>query len=304
MVQVCCLQFPKGTRKYQQHDGFYLDDNLKAQIDVLVKNIKNDWDFTIIISGEGEVRVGKSVLAMQIGAYWTEQMKLKYNLDLPFSVEQNLVFDGKKLIETGNKLGKAYPNSVLIYDEAGADLEGRKAMQSITQDVVDYFRECGQYNMLNILVLPEFFDLPKGIAMSRSIFLLNVFYKSDEEGNFERGYYWFYSKRNKKRLYLWGKKELDYSKVKSDFKYPLRFMNFYPVDEKKYRQAKQEALTKRGSRRRNEFQLQRDACWYLLWAEFGMTQEQIGKRMEGLTGKFVAQNTIHDGIAHYKVENE
>ena len=69
MVRVCEKWFPKGHYKRQKQDGFYMDDLLKAQIDVLLKNIGNDWDFTIIITGGGEVRVGKSVLAMQIGSY-------------------------------------------------------------------------------------------------------------------------------------------------------------------------------------------------------------------------------------------
>ena len=69
MVKVCCKWFPKGTREYQKSDGFSMHPILKAQLDILLKNIKNDWDFTIIITGGGEVRVGKSVLAMQIGAY-------------------------------------------------------------------------------------------------------------------------------------------------------------------------------------------------------------------------------------------
>ena len=86
MARVCIDNFPLGSFPYQKEPGFYMDNLLKSQIDVLLKNIKNDWDFTILITGSGEVRVGKSVLAMQIGAYWTYQMKELYNIDLPFSV--------------------------------------------------------------------------------------------------------------------------------------------------------------------------------------------------------------------------
>ena len=48
--------------------------HLKLQLDALIKNVVNDWDFTIIISGSGEVRVGKSTLAAQIATYWTYEM--------------------------------------------------------------------------------------------------------------------------------------------------------------------------------------------------------------------------------------
>lgn len=296
---------------YPENGGIYIDGILKEQIDVMVKNITNDWDFTIIISGEGEVRVGKSVLAMQIAAYWKYAMKKVHNIDVKYDVD-NFVMDGRKLIETGNTLGNAHPYSPLIFDEAGADLEGRKAVQSMTQDVLDYFRECGQYNMLNILVLPEFFDLPKGLAVARSKFLLDVYYVPDEKGIFQRGYFKFYSWKHKKDLYRLGKKDLDYKAAPYNF--TGRFTNFYPIDEAAYRAKKLEALKKRENRKRNKFQMQRDACWYMITKEgftckhcgedINMTMANLGKRMEGLTGIYVPEQTISDAIAHFYMESE
>ena len=302
MARVCEKWFPKGFYKWQKTDGFYMDDVLKEQIDILLKNIKNDWDFTIIITGGGEVRVGKSVLAMQIACYWAYQIKELYGLSVPFSVKDNFVLNGKDLIKIGNKLGKEHLYSPLIYDEAGAELEGRKIMHSTTQAVLDFYRECGQYNLLNILVLPEFFDLPKGIALSRSICLIDVYYTTNEENIFERGFFNFYSRRNKKYLYLKGKKDLNYSSQKYNFH--GRFFNFYPINEKEYRKSKQEALLKREVKKRNKFQIQRDACWFLLSKEYKLTQQKIAKRMEQLTGIFIAQNTVSDGIRHFMMENE
>ena len=302
MARVCVEQFPMGSRKHQKEPGFHMDDILKNQIDVLLKNITKDWDFTSIISGGGEVRVGKSVLAMQIGAYWKEQMAKLHGIKVPFSVKENFVMDGRKLIEVGNRLGQNFPYSPLIFDEAGADLEGKKVMTQLTQDVLDYYRECGQYNLLNILVLPEYFDLPKGIAMTRSICLLDVYYIVDQDTIFQRGFFNFYSRRSKKKLYIKGKRELDYKAARYDFN--GKFPNFYLLDEEEYRKLKQEALTKRESKRRNKFQLQRDACWFLLNKEMGWTQTEIGKRMEQLTGIYTPQPTLNDGIRHFMMKNE
>lgn len=299
-VRVCKEWFPNA--EHPENSGFLMEEQLKIQIDVLLKNITRDWDFTIIITGQGEVRVGKSMIAMQIAAYWNYMVWKLHKVKNPFSVQENMVFEGKKLIEIGNKLGKNNPYSVLIYDEAGADLEGRKVMQTATQEVLDYYRECGQYNMLNILVLPEYFDLPKGLALSRSIFLIDVYYSADQEGVFKRGYFNFFSRRQKKWLYLLGKKDLNYNAVKYDFN--GKFPAFYVINEEDYRVAKQEALSKRESKKRNKFQMQRDASWYLLNRDFSMTQEKIAQRMEQLTGIFIARETISDGLAHFKMENE
>ena len=299
-MRVCEDIYKKGF-SYNRKDGFYMDDLLVQQLDYLLKNIDDDWDFTIIITGSGEVRVGKSMLALEIGAYWSREIEKRYGYKTPFS-EKNIVFDGKQLIQIGNELGQKYKHPAMIYDEAGADLEGVKVMNQMTQDVKDFFRECGQYNMLNIVVAPEFFDFPKGIALTRSFFLLNVDYYPDKDGYFQRGYFKFYSKPAKKQLYIKGKKELNYLAYEPDF--DGRFYKFYPISEEAYRLAKREALVKRESKRRNKFQMQRDACWWLLTNEFGMTQQELSKRMEQLTGVFVAQQTLSDGIRHYRMENE
>lgn len=301
MTRVCEARYPKGF-SYNTKPGFYMDPFYKKQLDVLIKNIQNDWDFTIIITGGGEVRVGKSVFAMETAAYWVDQLEEKYGIKVPLSLDKNFVLDGKKLIEMGNELGTKHKFSPLIYDEAGADLAGIKVMTQMTQDVLDYYRECGQYNMLNILVLPDFFDLPKALAITRSIFLIDITYFADKDSIFQRGYFKFYSRPNKKKLYIYGKKEMDYQATHPDFK--GRFYPFYPIDEVAYRAVKLDALKKRETRRRNLFQLQRDACWYLLNREFNMTQEEIGRRMEQLTGKFIAHNTISDGITHLIGEQE
>lgn len=243
MVKVAEEMFPKIKGDGRHSDGFYIHPLLKQQIDYYIKNVPYDWDFTIIIAGEGSVRVGKSILAQQLGAYWVSEMKRLYNVVTPWSVETNFVFNGRDLIKTGNKLGTNEKYACMVFDEAGADLEGIKAMKATTQAVKDYFRECGMYNMLNILVLPEFFDLPKGIAISRSSCLINVYYLPDEEGYFKRGYFKFYSKPNKKMLYLTGKKNLDYTSWAQDFYGD--FENFYTIDKEKYLEEKRKALKNR-----------------------------------------------------------
>ena len=301
MVRVCTKIYPKGF-SHNIKDGFWMNDNLKAQLDILAKNIIHDWDFTIIISGGGEVRVGKPVLAMQIAAYWKYLMKKIHNKEVSLSVKKNFIFDGNELIKTGNELGEKYPYSQLIYDEAGADLQGKKIMTRMTQNVIDFYRECGQYNLLNILVIPDFFDLPKGLALTRSIFLLDVYYTHDENDLFIRGYFDFFSRKAKKYLYLNGKRNLDYNAASPEFS--GRFYNFYPIDEQEYRNVKKEALRKREVMMRGKFQKQRDACWYLLNREIGWTQQSIAERMRQLTGIHVTQQTIADGVRHFKMENE
>jgi len=242
MVFVCGDWFPLGTYS-NKFAGFPMSRLLKMQLDYMIKNVVDDWDFTLLICGEGEVRIGKSTLAQQISTYWTWSLIHILKIKLPHSVKENMVFNGSELIKQGNKLGRSHQYSTLIFDEAGADLEGVKAMKQTTQAVRDYLRECGQYNMLNILVLPEFFDLPKGIAISRAIAMINVYWLPDSEGNFTRGFFKFYNKPDKKLLYLKGKKNLDYNSHTETFY--GKFPRFYTYNEEKYKEQKRAALKNR-----------------------------------------------------------
>jgi len=80
MAKVCEKWFPMGSYKSQRSPGFYMHDTLKQTLDLWVKNVKNDWDFVIIVSGQGTVRVGKSVIAQQIACYWTYAIWEKYGV--------------------------------------------------------------------------------------------------------------------------------------------------------------------------------------------------------------------------------
>lgn len=297
MARVCQDWFPVGTYKGQREAGFYMDDNLKQQIDLLIKNVVRDWDFTIVITGGGEVRVGKSVLGLQIMAYWTHQVEQVHGIKVPFNAKTNIVFQWNKLIEMGNSLGEKSKYCALSYDEAGETMEGSKSATRELRAVRDYLRECGQYNFLNLLILPEFFDLPKGVAITRSIFLLDVSYAANEDGIFERGHFKFYSRRNKKQLYIKGKKELNYNA--HPYNFSGRFFNFYPINEQEYRESKREALKNRETNSRDRVMDCRNASWLLL-SELGMKHEEIRQKMLEMTGTDFERQGISLGIKNAK----
>ncbi len=289
MARVCEDWFPNPRTPTRV--GFYMDDILKANLDALLKNAskKDDWDFIILISGGGMVRVGKSLLAIQIAVYWIYQLWKLYGVEIPFSIKENIVFKGIDLIKKGNQLGTSYPQSTLIFDEAGADLESTKVMRGTTQAVKDFLRECGQYNFLTLLVIPEFFDLPKGIALTRSDILIDVYTTPNKEGKFERGFFNFYSRPNKKRLYLKGKKELNYKAWKYDFH--GRFYKFYPINEQEYRKAKQEALASREKDKKIiKWKVQRD-CLLKILKDMGLTSQQTTNKLRE-NGVLVEKSTV------------
>ncbi len=213
---------------------FKLNTHLKNNCDSLIYNIKSDWDFILLVTGTSKTRVGKTYLASQIGYY------LAHKLKTPFSLK-NFVFSGKELIKRANEFPK---NSIIVYDEARAELESKRSIQVINQTIYDFFSECGMLNHIIILVLPDFFELQKRMAIGRSICLLNVFYRKEKIihkkqtlQRFRKGYFQFYNERQKRHLYIKGKKNFDdYSMGKPSF--VGRFVDLLTINEESYNKEK------------------------------------------------------------------
>jgi len=232
----------------------YLDGFLKSALDTLIYNIKNDWDFVIVITGDRSVRTGKSVFGMTIGSYLADE------LNTPFSID-NIFFDSQSMIDNAQKMPK---NSVLIYDEGRESLASSKTMKSIQQDILDYFAECGQLNHIFIIILSDFFILKEDIAVARSEMLLNVYRRETkvllgEEKKailrFERGGFELFNRYSKQKLYDISKstRRRNYNLVKANT--IGKFTNNYgAVDEKKYRKKKKESLSRFNEKKKAELE--------------------------------------------------
>ncbi len=88
------------------------------------------------------------------------------------------------------------------------------------------------------LAAPCTAEMPKGFAISRSVFAIDVKFRE----NFERGSFDFYNFEHKKKLYLLGKKNYDYSVARPNF--PGAFTNGYAVGRKAYMEKKAYDLKK------------------------------------------------------------
>lgn len=268
--------------------GYYMEQALVEILNSIIYNVPNDWDSIILITGSGMVRVGKSVLAQQVAYYCAYNLKTKFDIN-------NVVFTGEELI---NK-AKNYPkNSVFIYDEARNELDTKKVLEQVTKTLMDFFAECGMYNHVIVLVLPDFFDLPKGLAMQRSELLLNVYRKGEvrelasgiKVEAFTRGYFTIYNRGKKKQLYEMGKKKFhDYDSVKGS--YPGEFSNTFLVDKEAYEAKKLDFLQR--SRGRSKQEIERLYLWKLLGSLFSF-RDLENKLKE--VGFMIDKDTIHNRI--------
>lgn len=218
----------------------WINPTYKSNLDSLIHNIKNDWETILVFTGDGLLRVGKTMLATQTGYY------MAYCLGTPFT-DYNIVFSGKELMERAIKAPK---NSVFVYDESLNEMSSKRVMETVSKNLMEFFSECGLYNHVIVLVLPDFFDLNKSIALNRSECLINVVRgkkivndNGSEVVEWERGLFEFYSRNKKKYLYLNGIKTRSYTiNGKRCYDFWGNFRNNWVIDKDKYEERKREFI--------------------------------------------------------------
>jgi len=239
---------------------FFIDNIIREELDkVRYKVEKKDFDWVSVIDGrEGS---GKSVLAMQIGAY----------LDPNFSL-RNIVFTSEDFIKV-IRSPSTKKGSVIILDEAFNAANSRASMSEVNRSMGAVATEMRQKNLYVLFVLPSFFDLDKQFALHRSSSLFHVYLKN----GVDRGQFIIFPRSKKLLLYLNGKKTYNYSKPKSPFP-PCTFTNHYTIPEKEYRQKKADAFKRRiVSNQARNWLNQRNAYIKYIYKTIGLTQDELGK---------------------------
>jgi len=169
-------------------------------------------------------------LATQIGEAWSEIMKKKHNIDIPFNVK-NICWKPKDLIEKSFQVPKY---SFILLDE----WEDASYWSELGMTLRQFFRKCRQLNLFMICIIPNWFQLPLSYAVSRSMFAIDVRFTN----NLDRGLFAFYNFPCKRILYIAGKRGHNYRVVKPTFM--GRFGDGYGVDEQEYRDKKLQDMEK------------------------------------------------------------
>lgn len=201
----------------------YLNDYEKQCLDDFYYKVSKDWDGIYwVVGGEGD---GKSVYDMQRAVY----------LDPKFSLEK-MAFNLRQLEE---KIDAAEPFDHITYDEADEGTGVRGRLENLLKRKLKTIRD---KNLFISLITPTFFDRGKYFAIHRTEFLIHVYSK-----NLQRGYFRFFNKERKKKLYIRGKKEWDLGCVRPNFgdEGTTRFTNLppgFPIDYEEYKKAKHAGL--------------------------------------------------------------
>lgn len=236
---------------------FYMDDWLDKRLSSSQK-IVNTKDEDLVIAVDGPEGAGKSVFAFQLAR------KLDPSFDLSRVAMTSTAFRECVLFA---KKGQA-----VVYDEAFTGLSSRGALSEANKLLVELMMEMRQKNLFVIVVMPSYFLLDRYVALWRARVLFHVYRNGGR-----RGYWICFDKREKKLLYLYGKKDYSYkNKHIPKVKRRGRFLNQYTIDEMEYRRLKAESFQSKERATRAEVLMdQRDRLFFLLWEHYKLSVRDI-----------------------------
>ncbi len=203
--------------------SIYVDGTLHKNLKKMHEMVTDDWDIVGLYAGkEGS---GKTVKAMQDALV----LDPNFNLD-------NIVFNPEQfqaVVET------APPYSVIMWDES--DDLARNWQSSIVQNLTRYFKRIRSKNLYILLVTPTLFDMRKQFVMHRINYVVKVYARA-VDGKLRRGFFEFYNDKTIRKLYIDGKKYMDWSVEKPNFR--GRFTKLpkgFPIDWNAYTKKKDDA---------------------------------------------------------------
>ena len=284
--------FEKNQQQtYSENNEVYVDGLLYDNTKIFVERLIHNFDSWIILSGDkGD---GKSLKAKQIAYMALYILKFFFNITSKVLISwtpQQL----RKDVMTCDRY------SILIYDEAISGLSARRAMSIINTTLLSLAAQCRKKNLLVLVVLPAFHDLDKSIAIHRSRALVQVY-----THEFDRGYFSYFTKAQKLKLYVLGKKFYDMQCVQPEFRGRYTLWSF--VNELEYEAGKDSAAFQQGEEMdsKRKWSAQRNACFYLL-EKLGWTHAKISEEVVKISGVPLARNTVTEGIhaLNYKEEAE
>lgn len=197
-------------------ESYYYDGLLIDNVNLLKEAVKKKWDGVIYVGGyEGD---GKSILAEQ----------LAFLFDSTYNITR-CVFTPEQFMEA---VDNAEPFQAIVYDEAQDAFESTNR-DSLAKAVKSKMTRIRKKQLFILIVAPDFWRINKYLFIHRSRAFLRVY-----ADGLERGYFAFYNRDRKHRLYIEGKRT---EKLVVPPNFVGRFTNWRVLNDAEYESKKDEA---------------------------------------------------------------
>jgi hypothetical protein len=212
---------------------FYIDGNLKKNLDAIVPRVRNDgWDYVGLITGLPGA--GKSTFSTYLARYLC-----------PWFDDTYICFTAEEFIK---KTATCPEYSAVVLDESFQDMNTRSGLTSAFKRVLNHLQLIRQRHLFIFLILPNFFDLSKHVAIFRANHLFFIYEYAGENRKNRRSFIAF-DRETKKLLYIKGSKYINYNAQKANFKgwFAQKPSMGQIIDQREYDRRKREHLIKQGN---------------------------------------------------------
>lgn len=187
-----------GTKSDGTPCTFHIDDFMQQNLDEIKERVTSGkWDNKIIVAGYSGV--GKSHTTQFFAKYLCSWFDSSYYC---FSINEFI-----------EKASNCEPYSALVLDESFDSMNSKASLSKEFQKIISFLQIIRQKNLYIFLLLPNFFDLQKSIALYNTNLLIVCY--TDKKGR--RGNYAVFDRDKKKNLYIRGYKMMDYSRETPNF---------------------------------------------------------------------------------------
>lgn len=198
-----------------QDNERYVDGYLYQNLQGLTEYVDKSWDGLIYVGGyEGDA---KSTLANQMAAFVDPTYNLERCVFTPQQFEEAVL--------------SAKPRQAIVYDEAQDVFEstnrGKDAMR-----IKRLLTRIRRRRLYIFVCAPDFWRINKYLFIHRSRAFIHVYANGTE-----RGFFSFFNRERKHRLFLKGKRDENIHAVKPNFR--GRFTKWWPFDEELYDKKKE-----------------------------------------------------------------
>lgn len=284
MVIVCEDSIIRNFKNKKSKKGYYLDKQLKENLDYELKRVDRKWDAVILY--DGEEGSAKTTTACANAYYMATKRKKKFGLD-------NIVFTPKQFEEA---IENAEPYTNIVWDEfVTTGLSVEALTNRIQIELIKRLTMIRSKRLVIHLVIPYIFMLTKYFAIARTRCLIHIY----SPNNLDRGSFMYYSKPNKRMLYMKGVKYWEYNVWKPDFIGPFTntFGLFFNIQ--KYEEKKRIAMKRLGQDLRMEKTGVRLCLVFLSLIEKGWTITDVAQ-----LASYRASSDIRKMLKRYDMEDK
>ena len=217
----------------EQKKVIYLDGKFWKCLEHYKHMQEKNNDVVIIIEGlEGS---GKSTL---------QGMILEFISDGRFDPKNDLV--GADYLDGLEKIERAKKRGWLGFDEGNVFFLATETTKREHRDLHKIFSIFRQKNLFVVICLPSFFRLGTYFAIDRSVGLVRTYFKKSR-----KGYFCYYGRSRKDKLYTVGKRTYNPNAVKPRLK--GRFTTCYKLETQEYKNFKENTLSTEIEKAREKF---------------------------------------------------